>query len=383
MQLFPALLIGGPPHSGKSVLAYNLTQTFRQLGLEHYLLRACPDGEGDWANEIDQSRVRLLRIKGVWDVNWVKNICRDITRRHLPLLVDVGGRPEPWQEPIFSHCTHAVLIAQSTQQLAQWREYAHRYGVTILAEIESSLIQPARLYETSPIFRAMLSGLERGATQRGPVFEALVKKLRPYFSYARDEICHYHLNSAPVELALDLDQLAQMLKVPNRNKQFVWRPRNLPELLEQIPIGQPLALYGRGPNWLYAAVALAIQPSPFYQFDPRLGWIKPAKLEIVPTTPDPALSWEVRESSNHLEFRTRLNEAYLDYREAEGLRIPVAGSNEVLVLHGRLPLWLISALAIAYHRCSPVLAIYQPKVGNVVVASKSAEFSIGDILASA
>jgi len=47
MNQFPALMIGGPPHSGKSVLAYSLTQALRARQIDHYLLRACPDGEGD------------------------------------------------------------------------------------------------------------------------------------------------------------------------------------------------------------------------------------------------------------------------------------------------------------------------------------------------
>ncbi len=50
MELFPAILVGGPPHSGKSVLTYSLTQALRRRGVDHYVLRAAPDGEGDWAN---------------------------------------------------------------------------------------------------------------------------------------------------------------------------------------------------------------------------------------------------------------------------------------------------------------------------------------------
>ena len=44
MELFPAVMIGGPPHSGKSVLAYSLTQALRARGVAHYVLRAYPDG---------------------------------------------------------------------------------------------------------------------------------------------------------------------------------------------------------------------------------------------------------------------------------------------------------------------------------------------------
>jgi CRISPR-associated protein Csx3 len=59
---FPAILVGGPPHSGKSVLTYLLSQRLRTAAVEHFVLRACPDGEGDWSYEAPPATVRLLRI---------------------------------------------------------------------------------------------------------------------------------------------------------------------------------------------------------------------------------------------------------------------------------------------------------------------------------
>src|SRR6266849_6431229 len=93
----PAILIGGPPHAGKSVLTYSLTQALRKRNIDHYVIRACPDGEGDWSQEIDQDAVRVIRVKGTWMPSFVERVCRDLERRHFPLLVDMGGRPEAWQ----------------------------------------------------------------------------------------------------------------------------------------------------------------------------------------------------------------------------------------------------------------------------------------------
>jgi hypothetical protein len=60
MQRFPAVMIGGPPDCGKSVLMYNLFRTLRERGVQHYALRAAPDGEGDWSNEAQQKLVRTI-----------------------------------------------------------------------------------------------------------------------------------------------------------------------------------------------------------------------------------------------------------------------------------------------------------------------------------
>ncbi len=43
-NLFPATLLAGPPNCGKSVLAFLLTQHLREMGIQHLLLRAVPDG---------------------------------------------------------------------------------------------------------------------------------------------------------------------------------------------------------------------------------------------------------------------------------------------------------------------------------------------------
>src|SRR5579859_2844455 len=58
----PAILVGGPPNAGKSVLTYNLTQELRRRDIPHYVFRANPDMEGDWFLREDQDNVRQLNV---------------------------------------------------------------------------------------------------------------------------------------------------------------------------------------------------------------------------------------------------------------------------------------------------------------------------------
>lgn len=382
MQLFPALLIGGPPHSGKSVLTYSLTRALRQLDVPHYVLRACPDGEGDWANEIAPSHVRLIRVKHYWTPAWVDHIVNDIDRRHLPLLVDVGGRPEPWQEPIINHCSHAVLLSATAAGLSQWREYARRHGLTVIAELTTSLTGQPLIQTEKPLFQAHLVGLERGTIQSGPVFEALVNHLRPYVSFAAAELRQIHLNTAPVELPLDLDQLAHALKIAPAQQSITWQPRHLLELLDYLPSRTPLGLYGRGTNWLYAAVAHQTYPAAFYQFDPRLGWVQPPILHVGSPSPDSPLRVRQYERSGYTEFAFSIDGGYLDYTETGQITIPPHPDEQPLLISGKLPHWLTTALTIAYH-AAPLLAIHQPQVGNVVIHSTLPAYLPGDLLPGA
>ena len=379
MEIFPALLIGGPPHSGKSVLAYSLSQAFRRRGIDHYLLRACPDGEGDWTNEIDQSLVRTIRVKGPWTQTWVDRICRDIARRHLPLLVDVGGNPAPWQEPIFSQCSEAVLVGSSAETIAVWRTYARRYGLTVLAELQTSLTETAALHQTHPIFQARLNGLERGTLQQGPIFTALVDKLAAHLDFSPDDLRRFHSNNAPVETVIDLDRLGRTFDVPFDGQRPRWEPGYLPRLLDYLPDGHPLALYGRGPNWLYAAAALHAWPAPFYQFDVRLGWVTPPPLKLDLADPASPLHVNLQSTATQTRLNFAIPNAYLDYSDAEGLITPIPPQHKPLVLAGKLPLWLFTALTIAY-RHTALLAVHQPGTGDVVISSQAPEYAPGDVL---
>ena len=211
MELFPALLIGGPPHMGKSVLTYSLTHALRERGVPHYVIRAYPDGEGDWANESDQKLVRRIRVKGKGTPRWVDRICRDIAARHLPLIVDVGGRPTPDQERIFDCCTHSILLTGDQTAHATWEAMLARHGLIPLADLRSQLTGQARLAETGLVLRGLITGLERGTTAAGPTFAALVERVARLFAYDPAELRRTHLVLAPAETTVDLDRLARIL----------------------------------------------------------------------------------------------------------------------------------------------------------------------------
>jgi len=122
MNPFPAVMVGGPPRSGKSVLVHSLTRQLRDQKVDHYVIRACPDGEGDYSNEADQDLVRLIRQKGAFTSTFVQHVSAALANRILPLLVDVGGKPTPDQEVIFSIVPTRF---SSLGRRRNWRNGAH------------------------------------------------------------------------------------------------------------------------------------------------------------------------------------------------------------------------------------------------------------------
>jgi len=380
MELFPSILIGGPPHMGKSVLAYSLTRALRQRGIEHYVLRAYPDGEGDWANESDQALVRRIRIKGQGTPDWVTNICRDIATRHLPLIVDVGGKPTNDQERVFDYCTHAILLTGDKASHDAWQTMAQRHGLILLADLHSRLTGTSRVTDSTPVLRGVITGLERGTIATGPVFDALVEQISHIFAYDPEELRHAHIISAPVETVIDLDRLARTLDVPRRKEQAVWEPRHLPTVLAYLPEATPLGLYGRGPNWLYVALVLLAAPASFVQFDVRLGWVSATPLHV--DTPDPAAPLQIRSHAfaDYVHIEGVLPTAYLDYSQLETLAVPSVPAGSGVVLSGKIPHWLYTSLALTY-RSAPWIAVYQPQLKCAIVVHSTDKFHIiGDCI---
>lgn len=378
----PAILIGGPPHAGKSVLTYSLTQALRKRNIDHYVIRACPDGEGDWSQEIDQDAVRVIRIKGTWTPSFVERICRDLERRHSPLLVDIGGRPEAWQTCILSNCTHSLLLLhphdEQTNQF--WRQLVEENGLLPLAHLYSALDGTPTITSQEAVLQGTLTALNRNSVAHGPLFDLLVERVASLFSsYSSEELRRGHLASAPAEV-VDLDAFLH-LWAPQTNR---WKPEMLSLLLAELPANTPLAVYGRGPNWLYGALVMQTGTEPFYQFDPRLGWVSPPPLQIdvLDTNRSPALHiW----TEDHVEatiLKIDIVTKYLDYIEAEHLSFPPVPTERGLILNGVMPHWLVTALVRLYSGTGVQwIACHHPQLkGAIVVASRTSSLTPSDLI---
>jgi CRISPR-associated protein Csx3 len=375
MNSFPAILIGGPPHSGKSVLTYLLTRSLRAAKVAHYVLRACPDGEGDWSQEAPPEAVKLLRYKGEFSPTFVDRVCRDLEQRHLPLLVDVGGKPTPDQERIFDCCTHAVLLARDDAGLAMWRDLAERHGLAIVAELHSTLTGEDAISATTPVLRGQVAHLERHIATPGVAVAALAERLYEVLAYADAELRQHHLSNAPTELVVDLDQLATWLHLPP--EQYRWQPAHLPGAIDYLP-DAPVSLYGRGPGWLYTALALHIAPHPVHLFDARLGWSAPLPLMTAESAHPIHIAWCVEQHPSYTHIALSPSASYLDYAENVGAKLPRFASNQGIVLSGKLPHWLLVGAALAY-RDHPWIAVWQAPLSDhaVIVCSCVDAYPLG------
>lgn len=162
----------GPPHSGKSVLVQQLYERLRAtMGAEEFqkqcfVLRACPDGEGDWYSDIPIEFGKVLRYKNTFDDAFVETVCNNVlttAKTKKILFVDCGGKIDKKNQQILNCCTHAILVSHSLSALAEWRGAVRASEVALLAEIES-VQQP--LYEvlSEHPLQLRIGKLERGET---------------------------------------------------------------------------------------------------------------------------------------------------------------------------------------------------------------------------
>lgn len=160
----------GPPHSGKSVLLCALYRALQrhlpvaEFQRDVFLVRACPDGEGNWFCDVPPDLAMTLRAKNQWDDDFAASVCQNLatlaTTKRL-LLVDLGGRIDKRNHQILTHCTHAVIVSRDPAAVAEWRGALQSSEVKLLAEVESVWEERCEIVSQEPL-RLRLGRLERG-----------------------------------------------------------------------------------------------------------------------------------------------------------------------------------------------------------------------------
>lgn len=378
--LLPAILIAGPPHSGKSVLSFLLTWKLREMGVSHYLLRAAPDGEGDWYHLGKSGLVRSLRQehKGDYTSKFVTTIRTIIDNRLLPLLVDVGGRPRGEQFGILKACTHAILLYRTNDDLAIWRAYLTEMDLIPIAELHSQLQADETIIEAYPLLRGVISGLDRHNWKMGITFGALLDRIAGICHYDESHLEQIHAQKAPYPV-LSERQIARALDLNQQGKRLIWEPAHLTFIQKILHIKGPLAIYGRGPVWLAGMLAAHLVPVPMALFDARYGWlILPEVICKKPANVNINCSYDRHASAIWLSCELMDTEV-----EPEKICLPYLeiDKDEGLVISGELPRWYFAALTRKFAKQSAWIAIDDPANNRaIVVDSRLDTLSVGSTI---
>ena len=183
------IVLAGPPRSGKSCMREGLKQALRAIpGAPYpYVITACPDGEGSWFQEtVNQDPELAAACKAAYKAKFtpkfVSRIAASVANCSLELtLVDIGGIPSIENEQICSGATHMVILAGDPSKVPEWREFARKVGLTVVAEIRSDYHGTEDNIEgvaQDGILRGSVHHLERGEpVSSRPMIRALAEHL--------------------------------------------------------------------------------------------------------------------------------------------------------------------------------------------------------------
>jgi CRISPR-associated protein Csx3 len=346
------------------------------------LLPAVPDGEGDWFQEMSDADLRFrLRNKGEFTPELVRDMGRAIRERRLPILVDIGGKPRGDQFSLMDACTHVIHLWRDETDRDEWRAWLAERTLIPVAELHSVLDGRDEVESENGVLCGTISGLDREHPHTGLLFERLAARVQGIFDYPAEAFAKQHQALAPDGAHfITVGELERTLGVSPELGPLRWRPEDLRGLAAALPAGEPVALYGRGPVWLYAAVAIQIAPATCYLFDARYyGWVRPPQIHLDSLTPDPQLDIRVDETDAYTRVRLHPKPAVLALNP---VYLPPLPANKGVVLDGKLPNWLWAGLARALVR-HPWIAVYEPRnnravkvwggVGEVVVMARTQE----------
>ncbi len=368
-----AIVVAGPPHSGKSVFSYHLNRILRGRTLDFYHLGATPDGEGHWSQEVSALERQTLRRKGEFTAEFAERMTSIVRGRQLPLLVDVGGRISEENEQIMQEATHAIILSSNAALSDDWQTFCQRCGLRIVARLDSDLHAEDLLVfcQSEQPIRAILGGLERGTHVEGPVLAAVAERVATLFlSIANPTV------NAPERL-LDLYELSASIKVGWQNGRPRWQPTDLTQAVANLPSGQPVALYNSAPLWAYVALLLAADSNAAWCYNARSGWHHISPHPTTTGVPAGVLSWtEVRYAD---AIRLKYERPQVVSRaDSQALTVPEVPANVGVILDGRGPNWLIAALAASYPT-APWIAINAPQEGGAVVVRGNADYPLGTL----
>jgi len=184
--LCPALMIVGPPNSGKSVLSHALFQALLAENPHIYLQRAHWDGEGNYLLELGEEATEAeieefkTRDRGKLTDRFFPyhaEAILQLRRQKSLVIVDVGGMVQPEKLPILEACSHYLIISYQPEAVAPWHEFCHDRGnLSPVATIISSLTDVAIVHKTQPYLEMTYGTLILGKTS--PLPDVLLQQVR-------------------------------------------------------------------------------------------------------------------------------------------------------------------------------------------------------------
>ncbi len=162
------VVIGGPPHSGKSVFIQALRNKLREskpdaFNENVYIIRACPDGEGDWFGDVKEEQGKVFRFSGVFTKEFAEQMADAIentSKTKKIVIVDVGGKLDRKNNLIFSKCNSGIIVSSNPKETIKWVGAYEQSELKLLAIANSKIEGETKVISNEPL-EIDISNLDR------------------------------------------------------------------------------------------------------------------------------------------------------------------------------------------------------------------------------
>jgi CRISPR-associated protein Csx3 len=182
------VVLCGCPNTGKTIFRDGLKEAILKrvdAPEDFYAISGCPDGDGCWFSQTAQNYPELAQqLKADYKRKFTPEFALAKARgievnKNSLLLFDVGGKISPENELIMSQATHAVILAKSELEVAQWQAFCQKLNLPVIAIVYSDIEATTDEIQTeSPQLMGRVHQLKRGeAVGNRPLIQALAKRL--------------------------------------------------------------------------------------------------------------------------------------------------------------------------------------------------------------
>lgn len=391
------IVIGGPPHSGKSVFIEALTQNLDKDNT--FSFSAAPDGEGPWLQRhYDDPEVVKFRQKGKFTPEFVADRKKKINDWEGPLMIiDVGGRTSKENAQMIEGATHAIILAGDLSKVAEWRDFFEENNIEVIAKLHSHYqgdrdVQRSMESEKSHI-TSSVHHLERGEPAAD---RETIKQVAGLISGMVDgnvayKQAHEGENVNPFEVFIpevfkDLPNETIERAITTRdgqqkqvqNKQILRSA--IPQIYEKALEfdGQPAWLNGPVNSWEAIALAMAFEDAG--SSDVRLrgpdGYIP---VKSLPETEKLDTKWwtepkqqgEMEGKPVYVVHNTaHASNNPVSPADLETMTVPRLPEGSIVIISTQGPNWLKASIAAGYRGKVAGIAAFQPGEGSTIAWSE-------------
>ena len=377
--------IVGPPHSGKSVFLGGLTALLPRA--MHYLFRACPDGEGTWTWQNEAAA--KYRRKGSFTKEIVSWYCRKLAKAELaPLtLVDLGGRISKENKRILveGRIDCAIILAGDLQAVPEWKQFLQDCGVKLLATIHSDYHGKMDKVD-GPV--PSVHYLERGedVTSR-PVLKKIAAMLLDMVEKKKgNDMDNIILEIS--NLATEIGKKMKEITLPNGKviSTIQWEGADLIALSRLLhnssaDLPEHVMINGGAPAWLVTAIVHECHPRSVSLNSPD-GYVAVGCQKPAGDGAGAGLEFTVERHEDYVLVTAQQEDPSvpLDPKDLGNVAPPAVQMEDVIVLSGRMPNWMMASFAMSYHGIAKAVACFQPGVGATVALTHSASVELGSLI---